>query len=311
MFCAVVQLFCTHASTTSAAEQLGNRAAPSGACPSWCFRPVNRIWACETLECGPCQEKCLAVKQPDKQMARRPELIPEKSPLASTWTCAPVWPPQRMFVLFTMARSASTTACGIINTLSNSHCAYELLNPTHANSASATAAMLRDPVNYLKDQFESAFVPVGAAPCMWGFKLFPAHSRDSTFHDWLWGQLNAAIILERQNGENLVCHTDAPWRLCPRLSHNTSPSVDTQMLLLYRHVWCCGMFAVWARTQSLLRAKASGCWVSGGRCPSLEVKVSQQQVEEQRHQGVEWYKALNEHAGQHPRVRTGQLTTEG
>lgn len=71
------------------------------------------------------------------------------------------------------------------------------------------------------------------------------------------------------------------------------------------------LLAVQAQLESLLRAKASGCWLSGGGCPELEVEVNPSQIEEHQQLSDKWYTAQREHASQHPGVRTQQMTTEG
>ena len=115
-----------------------------------------------------------------------------------TWTCAPVWPPQRFFAIFTMARSASSTACSVISTLEDATCAHEPLNPVLVHPGKKK--LLRsDPVGYLKDLFVATFSHLGAAPCTWGFKLFAQHASNSTLHDWLWDHLDVAIVLERRD----------------------------------------------------------------------------------------------------------------
>ena len=207
----VIVLLVAQASTISIAGELDSSTAPSAVCPSWCFLSRNRYWACDVIECAPCQEACLATLRPtlrpERQMPKGSKLAADFAPLANTWTCAPVWPPQQLFVLFAMARSASTTVCHVINTFSDSHCAYEMLNPTplHVKSASERDAMLRDPESFMKAKFESTFSDIGVAPCTWGFKLFPDHSDNATFHNLLWEQLNSAIILKRLNGKRDAC----------------------------------------------------------------------------------------------------------
>ena len=96
---------------------------PISGCPAWCLAQFARSWACQTVECAPCLRECLSVPLPTN-VTTRPRvnghsfssmvMYTEKE---DTWSCAPVWPPQRLFVLFATPRTGSTTACGVINSL--------------------------------------------------------------------------------------------------------------------------------------------------------------------------------------------------
>ena len=78
-------------------------------------------------------------------------------------------------------KTTSTTACGVINTLPDAQCSYELLNPGEAASAddAALLAQLDESPERLESVLKSAFErsvtanAAGRAPCVWGFKIFP------------------------------------------------------------------------------------------------------------------------------------------
>jgi hypothetical protein len=177
------------------------KALVNQACPSWCFKTIARSWACETPDCSPCLDACLSTKLPV------PAVNKSSRPMArigwqETWSCAPRWPPRKMFVMFSMGRSASTAACSIVNTLPNAHCSYELLNPGLVTRypEDQRALMSTDPAEFVMQQFASTVSSRGKAPCAWGFKLFETHTYNASFHRWLWGHLSAAVVLRRDDG---------------------------------------------------------------------------------------------------------------
>ena len=213
-------------------------------CPRWCLSQAARSWACETLDCQPCVEACLAIKPPawkvlgaaapkpdepfrDIATSNDHQVVAESAWLASqqrTWTCPPTWPPRHLFVLFTLPRSASSTACSVINTLPDSYCAYELLNEKQAAWDDSQRKLLNeDPAHFLQQQYEAAFSGTRAAPCaatfelkgrtrrpqslrvvarrcIWGFKAFDIHLTNVTFLDWLMPRLSTEFVLERRDG---------------------------------------------------------------------------------------------------------------
>ena len=207
-------------------------------CPNWCLRSATRSWACATLECAPCIEACLGGNhsgynsQNDWYLRDLKDLRALEDQQRS-WKCSAAWPPRRFFVIFGAMRSASTTACSAINTLDNAQCAYELLNLgswskaqvaagwTHPHVQHVRTLLHSDPIRFVHLMFENPANPlalaeggasapgapegeglqgVRTAPCVWGFKVFKDHLRlNATFHDWLWRQLDVAIVLERKD----------------------------------------------------------------------------------------------------------------
>ena len=176
---------------------LGASVGPS--CPRWCRSESTRSWACETQECGVCLEACSGLFRDVNNDDTESEDFNEKH---QTWTCPPVWPPQHFFAIFTMARSASSTSCGVINTLGDAECAHELLDPVARRELrpEEEALIHSDPVGYLKNTFMATYSHLDAAPCTWGFVLFAEHTSNTTLHDWLWDHLDVAIVLERHDG---------------------------------------------------------------------------------------------------------------
>ena len=257
-------------------------------CPSWCLSSATRSWACTTIECASCASECLAgaygLWTPKDDLAREDHQC--------SWTCSAVWPPRRFFVLFTSARSASTTACSAIDTLDNVQCAHEILNEDNNAARWAkpgVSTLLRsDPIRFVQRMFENPDDPLegasalgahegeepkGAqpAPCVWGFKMFQDHLRlNATFDDWLWSQLHVAIVLERKDED--------------------------------------------AQFSSLLAAKKSQCWITGG-CPEVEVHPSADQLASHRATATSWHAKLHRRAVMLAAAANGQralhVTTEG
>ena len=92
-----------------------------------------------------------------------------------TWSCGPSWPPRTLYAIFAMAHSASTTACGVVNTIPDASCADERLNPNRT-TAEWHRQLLSDPESALRQKYEEAMRKAGAhvhAPCAWGFKVYP------------------------------------------------------------------------------------------------------------------------------------------
>ena len=81
-----------------------------------------------------------------------------------SWTCPPTWPPQHLYVIFTLPRSASTTVCTVINTLADAGCGHELLNKNGIIRADERALLKSDPVRLVQHRFEAAFADKRAAP---------------------------------------------------------------------------------------------------------------------------------------------------
>lgn len=128
-----------------------------------------------------------------------------------TWTCPPTWPPQRLFIIFSMQRSATQTACYSVDALPNTACRGELLNQG-LNPRSGI-----DPERELRDSFEAMRSASGLAPCTWGFSLLSNPQPDPQLLKWLWDILDASIILERLNGALRWPHSPSflrPYRLC-------------------------------------------------------------------------------------------------
>jgi hypothetical protein len=143
----------------------------SDVCPAWCLSRATRTWACETSDCQPCLEACLDVEahhsgSPQGAYNEHQAAAEQaRSKLQQqSWTCSPKWPPQRMFVLFTSARSASTTACSVINTLPDRYCAHELLNKKLVRREDDRAHLSADPARFMQHRFEEAFADKHAAP---------------------------------------------------------------------------------------------------------------------------------------------------
>ena len=93
-------------------------------------------------------------------------------------------------------------------------CAYEPLNPGNVDERDR-AWFESDPEGFLRRAFEKSVQHEGArhGPCQWGFKIFPNHvSRDTLA--WLWNRLDAAIILEREDGA--ASHLGRPRSLSSR-----------------------------------------------------------------------------------------------
>ena len=243
---------------------------PHRSCPTWCLSSATRSWACATLDCASCTEACLAGNYGGQKWKKDPHH-------QRSWTCSAVWPPRRFFILFTSARSASTTACSAIDTLDNVQCAHELLNLDNGAGMWADPRVrtlsLSDPIRFVRRMFENPADPLGLteerasplgaredeeykgaqmAPCVWGFKVFQEHLRfNATFDDWLWKQLDVAVVLERKD-------TDAQFR-------------------------------------SLLAANKSHCWATGS-CPKVEVHPSADQLASHRASATSWYAQLHQRA---------------
>ena len=124
-----------------------------------------------------------------------------KSNRASTWTCPPTWPPQRMLAMFSMQRSASQTACYLIDSFPDTVCDGELFDPGHWKRPTGMP-LDPNPVQAMRKAFNARISSSGKAPCTWVFKIFPEHvSQQPWLLNWLWKKVDAAIILERSNGE--------------------------------------------------------------------------------------------------------------
>ncbi len=132
-------------------------------CPAWCLDRAVRGWSCDALDCQPCLEACLDIKPYQQAFTSLPTERAAVKLQQQGWTCPPTWPPRHFYVLFTSARSASTTTCSVINTLPDAFCADELLQKP--NSASNDNRLLSlDPARFLQQRFESAFSDKHAAP---------------------------------------------------------------------------------------------------------------------------------------------------
>ena len=168
-------------------------------CPPTCLNTSIPWWYRE--QCRPCK----TVIRSDRE---------------SSWTCTPTWPPRRMYVLFSMQRSATQTACYLVNSLPDTQCAAgELLNPEHWRRAMKRPLAGLHPQEALRQAFERDHAGSRAAPCTWGFRIFPEHLWHPELLDWLWETLDAAIILERTNGARVCTNrTVAPPSLCAWLT---------------------------------------------------------------------------------------------
>ena len=134
-------------------------------CPPWCLDRAVRSWSCETLDCQPCREACLAVKPYERAVFA--SLPAERAAVMShqeSWTCPPTWPPRHLYVLFTLPRSASTTTCSVVNTLPDAYCADELLSQHRHGPEDDNALLRTDPALFLQQHFEAAFSANRAAP---------------------------------------------------------------------------------------------------------------------------------------------------
>ena len=197
------------AAVASAAISVAATPAP-GDCPAWCVSRAARSWACETLECQPCLDVCLAVMAYNStegdpaasghQAIADPNVRAVMTSQQQSWTCPPTWPPQHLFVIFTLPRSASTTICSVINTLPDTYCASELINDEFVHRKDERALLHADPARFVQYEFEAAFADKRAAPCTWGFKAFDEHLTNATFLDWLYSGLGTALVLERHDG---------------------------------------------------------------------------------------------------------------
>ena len=199
-----------------------------------------------------------------------------------TWTCSPTWPPQKLFIIFSMQRSATQTACFGVDSLPDTACLGELLNQgLYPNTT--------DPERILHDAFEATHSASGLAPCTWGFRLL---YQDGMLYPqllkWLWSIVDASIILERSNG--VIPHEP--------------PSVA------FPTECACAPVAVTGQLESLKRAQATGCWGSRSFCPHVDVSVSQQDVSAHAAKVHAWYSAVREHAVEHPRIPLLSLSTE-
>ena len=101
-----------------------------------------------------------ATKKDQEATAERERLTSQQQ----SWTCSPTWPPQHLYVIFTLPRSASTTACNVINTLDDAYCGHELLNQNQISRADERALVKSDPARLVQHRFEAAFADKRAAP---------------------------------------------------------------------------------------------------------------------------------------------------
>ena len=131
---------------------------------------------------------------------------------ASTWTCPPTWPPKRLFVIFSMQRSATNTACYLVDSLPDTRCDGELLNPGLWQRRTGRP-LDPDPLKSMRTAFEATYSSAGNAPCTWGFNLFPQQVSQPWLLSWLWETVDRAIILERSNGE-IVARPNPPSPTC-------------------------------------------------------------------------------------------------
>ena len=176
------------------ASQLSARAGvdgPGPECPSECIDESTPWWY--NASCRSCQGIIASGR-------------------AGTWTCPPTWPPKRLFVMFSMKRSATTTACYLIGSLPDTFCDGELLNPTIFQRRTGRP-LDPDPLKTMQTAFEATYSSAGKAPCSWGFKLFPEQVSQPWLVDWLWENIDAAVVLERSNGE-IVARPTPPSPTC-------------------------------------------------------------------------------------------------
>ena len=101
-----------------------------------------------------------AVKNDQEAAAERERLTSQQE----SWTCSPTWPPQHLYVIFTLPRSASYTVCTVIDTLADASCAHELLNKDLISRADERALLKLDPARLVQHRFEAAFADKRAAP---------------------------------------------------------------------------------------------------------------------------------------------------
>lgn len=144
-----------------------------------------------------------------------------------TWTCPPTWPPQRLFIIFSMQRSATQTACFSVDSLPDTACLGELLNQ------GLYPRNTTDPERMLQDAFEATQSASGLAPCTWGFRLL---YQDGMLYpqllEWLWSILDASIILERSNGAiphdppYIAFPTDCACVVCARDSDGATRVIE-------------------------------------------------------------------------------------
>ena len=146
----------------------------SSECPTQCFDPSIPWWY---------RDECQACRLNEMTWIKE-----------RTWTCPPTWPPRRLFVIFSMQRSATQTACYSADALPDTACRGELLNQGLYPRSGI------DPERELRDSFEATRSASGLAPCTWGFRLLSDPQPDPQLLRWLWDILDASIILERLNG---------------------------------------------------------------------------------------------------------------
>ena len=180
--------------------------ASMSTCPIWCTEPFARSWACDTDECAACLTDCKATPLPMKlpassvREATDKALIPRdtqaRAVSAHTWTCPKSWPPKNFVVIFSMMRSATTTFCGVMNTMPDTSCAYELLNPRWISKQAQGLLAHGDVEAAMRGEFEALHAGFGHAPCTWGFKVFRGHVSSDALH-WLTHHVNVAIVLQR------------------------------------------------------------------------------------------------------------------
>ena len=169
----------------------------SSECPRQCFDPSIPWWY---------RDECQACRLNEMSWIKE-----------RTWTCPPTWPPRKLFVIFSMQRSATQTACFSADALPDTACRGELLNqglnPRSGRSGPAgrsRSGPLLDPERELRDSFEATRSASGLAPCTWGFSLLSDPPPDPQLLKWLWDILDASIILERLNGA-LRLPPSFPW----------------------------------------------------------------------------------------------------
>ena len=107
-----------------------------------------------------------------------------------------------------MQRSATNTACYLIDSLPDTRCDGELLNPNLWQRRTGRP-LDPDPLKTMRTAFEATYSSAGNAPCTWGFNLFPQQVSQPWLLSWLWETVDRAIILERSNGETYCARTSA------------------------------------------------------------------------------------------------------
>ena len=214
-----------------------------GHCPQFC-QGRKHPWVCRTAACSACPLS--KVCAPGRTHAASGNLSWHRG-LPGSWSCRKEWPPKNMYIIFSMQRSGSTTACNVINTLPNSICAFELLAAPPGSSQAIIDRYREDPESVLRESFYEQLRNYPKAPCAWGFKVFPEHVTSEAVKR-LWGMARKVVILERRNISAQVqslqrAHATGCWvgagedpSRCPHVQSHVS-AADIYRHAQASHLW--------------------------------------------------------------------------